>query len=112
MLYGFVMAVHLLACFLMIVVVLLQTGKGAGLNVFGGGGDLISTPSGSSFMKKMTSGLAITFAVSSLFLTLLGSRSGMSSVTSKVRDEAPVTAPAPQAPAPTPAAPVEQPKKK
>jgi len=83
--YHFLLTVHIIACFGMILFVLLQTGRGAGLSMFGGGGDsLINTPSGSSFMKKFTAGLAATFAFTSLFLTLLSDRTGMSSVTSKV----------------------------
>lgn len=82
--YYFLLWVHIIACFGMILFVLLQTGRGAGLSMFGGGGDsLINTPSGSSFMKKFTAGLAATFAFTSLFLTLLSDRTGMSSVTSQ-----------------------------
>lgn len=91
--YHFLMTVHIIACLGMILFVLLQTGRGAGLSMFGGGGDsLINTPSGSSFMKKFTGGLAATFAFTSLFLTLLSDRSGMSSVTSKA-PPAPITVP-------------------
>lgn len=106
--YHFLLTVHILACLCMILFVLLQTGRGAGLAMFGGGGDsLINTPSGSSFMKKFTAGLAATFAITSLFLTLLSDRTGMSSVTSKspampapLQAEAPATAPAaPSSPA-------------
>ena len=105
MIYTFLLTVHVIACVLMILVVLLQTGRGAGLAVFGGGGDsLINTPSGSSFMKNFTAILAGTFAFTSLFLTLLSSRSYISSVTSRVR-----TPPAAQAPS-TPI-PAQQPKK-
>ncbi|MDD5629202.1 MAG: preprotein translocase subunit SecG [Elusimicrobia bacterium] len=103
--YGFLKFVHIAACLLMIIVVLLQTGRGAGLAVFGGGGDsLINTPSGSDFMKKFTAALAGTFAFTSLFLTLLSSRAGMSSVTSRVQSAAPppLEAPAPAAPASVP----------
>ncbi len=101
--YTFLLTVHIIACFGMILFVLLQTGRGAGLSMFGGGGDsLINTPSGSSFMKKFTGGLAATFAFTSLFLTLLSDRTGMSSVTSKVP---PMPAPIPaEAPAAAPAA--------
>ncbi len=96
--YHFLLTVHIIACFGMILFVLLQTGRGAGLSMFGGGGDsLINTPSGSSFMKKFTGGLAATFAFTSLFLTLLSDRTGMSSVTSKA-PPIPVSVPA-QAPA-------------
>lgn len=108
--YHFLLAVHIAACLGMILVVLLQTGRGAGLQMFGGGGDsLITTPGGSSFMKKFTTGLAATFAFTSLFLTLLQNRTGLSSVTSKIADApAPLETPAPQpaaAPAPASAAP-------
>ena len=106
MFHTFVLGVHVSACLLMIVFVLLQAGRGAGLGVLGGGGgDLINTPSGSSFMKKATAGLAATFAFTSLFLTLLQSRTGLSSVTNEV------TAPLPEAAAPAtpPAAPAPEP---
>jgi preprotein translocase subunit SecG len=108
MIYGIIKALHIIACLMMIIVVLLQTGRGAGLSVFGGGGDsLITTPTGSSFMKNVTTGLACLFAFTSLFLTLLSSRSGMSSVTGRNFTPAPVSAPEappapPAAPAPTP----------
>ena len=105
--YAFLMTVHVLACLGMILFVLLQTGRGAGLSMFGGGGDsLINTPSGSSFMKKFTAGLAATFAVTSLLLTLLSDRTGLSSVTS--RATMPVPAPAAQPAAAAPAAPTAQ----
>ena len=117
--YHFLMVVHIVACLGMILVVLLQTGRGAGLQMFGGGGDsLITTPGGSSFMKKFTTGLAATFAFTSLFLTLLQNRTGMSSVTSKVADaSAPLETPAPQPSAApvvpaAPAAPAAAPAKK
>jgi preprotein translocase subunit SecG len=118
--YHFLMTIHVLACLAMILVVLLQTGRGAGLQMFGGGGDsLITTPGGSSFMKKFTTGLAATFAFTSLFLTLLQNRTGMSSVTSKISDtpapiETPATprSPAAAAPAAPAAAPVSTPAKK
>jgi preprotein translocase subunit SecG len=104
MIYDFVLTIHVIACTLVILVILLQTGRGAGLTVFGGGGDsLITTPTGSSFMRKLTGVLAGSFAVTSLFLALLSGRTGMSSVTSKVPlpmaapQQAP-TAPAQQAP--------------
>ncbi|MBI3548403.1 MAG: preprotein translocase subunit SecG [Elusimicrobia bacterium] len=101
--YTFLLTVHVVNCALMILVILLQAGRGAGFNVFGGGGGdaLFNAPSSTSFMKQLTAGLAITFAVTSLFLTLLSGRSGMTSVTSKYRmppappKEAPQQPPAP-----------------
>jgi preprotein translocase subunit SecG len=103
--YHFLMVVHVIACLAMIMIVLLQTGRGAGLQMFGGGGDsLITTPGGSNFMKKFTTGLAATFAFTSLFLTLLQNRTGMSSVTSKIMDTpAPLETPAAPQPSAAPA---------
>ncbi len=122
--YTFLLTVHIIACFGMILFVLLQTGRGAGLSMFGGGGDsLINTPSGSSFMKKFTAGLAATFAFTSLFLTLLSDRTGMSSVTTQpaqlpapAANEAPAASPSEAKPlvlpeaakSKTPAAPVKK----
>src|SRR4051812_36526242 len=105
--YHFLLTIHIIACFGMIVFVLLQTGRGAGLSMFGGGGDsLINTPSGSSFMKKFTAGLAATFAFTSLFLTLLSDRTGMSSVTTKAPPAPiPVEAPAAEKAPATPSSP-------
>jgi preprotein translocase subunit SecG len=98
--YHFVMAVHIVACLSMILFVLLQTGRGAGLQMFGGGGDsLISTPTGSSFMKKFTAGLAATFAITSLLMTVLQNRTGLSSVTSKF-SEPPIPLETPSSAAP------------
>ena len=104
MAYLFIKTLHVIACLLMIIVVLLQTGRGAGLSIMGGGGDsLITTPTGSSFMKNVTTGLACLFAFTSLFLTLLSARSGMTSVTSRVPAQAPLAAPqAPPVPPPPP----------
>ena len=109
--YGILMGVHVTVCVLMILVVLMQAGRGAGLAVFGGGGGdaLFQTPSGTSFMRQLTAWLAISFGVTSLLLTLVGGRSGMSSVTTSFPAQAPMKAPAapgaaqPQAPASQPA---------
>ena len=111
--YHLIVAAHVMACLAMILFVLLQTGRGAGLQMFGGGGDsLIQTPSGSSFMKKFTLGLAATFALTSLLLTVLQSKSGMSSVTSKFSEPpAPLETPASPPAAPAPAAPAKAKKK-
>lgn len=101
--YTFLMAVHVAACLFLILVVLLQAGRGAGLSVFGGGGDAVfASPSGSTFMRKLTATLATTFAVTSLMLTLLSGRVGMRSVT---QGERPAVPGAPPASAPVPAAP-------
>jgi preprotein translocase subunit SecG len=75
--YSFLVFVHIIVCVGLILVVLFQAGKGAGLgNLFGGGGgdQLFSAPSGTAFIKKVTTGMAIVFIVTSVSLTLLSSR--------------------------------------
>ncbi|MFC1520862.1 preprotein translocase subunit SecG [Elusimicrobiota bacterium] len=77
------MVIHIVACALIIVVILLQSGKSGGFQgIFGSSGEVIfSTPSGSSFMRKATAILAITFAVTSLSLVTMTRRRLMRSVT-------------------------------
>ena len=99
--YTFLLTIHVAACILLILVVLLQAGRGAGLAVFGGGGgDIFTTPTSTSFMKQMTSGLAITFAITSLLLTLISGRAGMRSVTNTVNLPPPPVQETPQPAAP------------
>jgi len=106
--YNFLMTMHVTACVLLIVVVLLQAGRGAGLSMFGGGGgDMLATPTGTSFMKRLTGWLAATFAATSLLLTLLSGRAGLRSVTNSVPLPPPPAAqqaPAPQGATSAPAA--------
>lgn len=100
--YDFFMILHVAVCVLIILVVLMQAGRGAGLSVFGGGGGdaMFQTPSGTSFMRQLTGWLAVAFAGTSLLLTLIGGHSGMSSVTTSY----PTAPPPQQAPAnPAPA---------
>src|SRR5437764_1760248 len=93
--------VHVLMCFAIIAIVLLQAGKGADIgSAFGGAGSQavfgsMGTP---TVLGKITGAVAIVFTITSFTLALLGGqRAG-----SVVRE--PASAPAPAAP--TPAAPV------
>src|SRR5580700_619331 len=75
--YGFFVFLHILVCVGLILTVLFQAGKGAGLgNLFGGGGgdQLFSAPSGSAFIRKLTTTMAVVFVCTSIFLTILTSR--------------------------------------
>jgi preprotein translocase subunit SecG len=76
--YSLFVFTHIVVCVGLILVVLFQAGKGAGLgNLFGGGGggdQLFSAPSGTAFIKKVTTGMAVIFIITSVMLTLLTSR--------------------------------------
>jgi preprotein translocase subunit SecG len=108
MLFSLLLSIHVVICVLVILAVLIQSGKGAGFaGMFGGGGGdaLFSAPSGSMFIRKVTTGLAVAFFVSSLFLTFLGARRGGQTVTQRLSIPAAPTAdsaavPLPVAPAP------------
>jgi len=98
--YTIILTFHVIACISLILIVLLQTGKGGGLSgLFGGGGSdqLFNAPSGMAFIKKVTVVMAIVFTFTSLSLTVFSSRIGMRSVTSQI-PYIPVV-PQPQAPA-------------
>jgi preprotein translocase subunit SecG len=85
--YTIVLIVHLIACVSLILIVLLQAGKGGGISgLFGGGGSdqLFSAPTGMAFIKKVTVIMAVVFLLTSLSLTLISSRLGMKSVTSQI----------------------------
>ena len=65
-------AVHLLLCVLLILVILLQVGKGADMGaVFGGSSQTVfGTTGGTTFLTKLTVILAVLFVCSSVYLTL------------------------------------------
>ncbi len=63
--------IHLIACVFLILVVLLQTGKGAEMGaVFGGGSSstLFGASGAGNFLTKLTTGTAIVFFLTSLML--------------------------------------------
>ena len=104
--------IHVLACLFLIVVVLLQTGKGADMGaVFGGGSQTLFGSSGAgNFLTKLTTGTAIAFMLTSLILTWGASRTPTSNLLDRLpaAAEAPALPPAEgQAPAANAQAPVE-----
>ena len=67
----FLTVLHVMACFFLIVVVLLQRGKGAEMGaVFGGGGasTMFGGRGAGNFLTKLTTGAAIVFMFTSLSL--------------------------------------------
>ena len=108
MLYGFLVFIHVLVSVILILVVLLQTGKGADLaGAFGGGGSQTAFGSrgAATLLSKVTTGAAVIFMITSFTLSFLALRGSTS-----VLDSVPLPAasapssPPPAAPAPTPPA--------
>jgi preprotein translocase subunit SecG len=92
-----VTTVHVLACIILVLSVLLQAGKGADMGaVFGGASTTIFGSSGAgNFLTRITTGAAICFMVTSLALTYSPQRGGVSSV---MPESAPVPGAAQQVP--------------
>jgi preprotein translocase subunit SecG len=90
--------IHVLACFGIIGIVLLQSGKGADIgSAFGGAGSQavfgsMGTP---TLLGKITTGIAIVFTLTSFTLAILGGDRG----SSVVREAAPTPASTPANPA-------------
>ena len=103
--YTVITIVHVLACIFLVLVVLLQTGKGADMGaIFGGSSSTVFGSSGAgNFLTKLTTATAIIFMFTSLGLTIFSA--GRNSAT--VFDSGPSSAPAPAAaPAPEAAPPI------
>jgi preprotein translocase subunit SecG len=101
--------IHVIVCFFLIVVVLLQSGKAADLaGAFGGmGSQTAFGPRGSAtLLSKATTLAAVVFMVTSLSLAILATRGAASSgsILEKIKAPANTTAPA----APAPSAPVQK----
>ncbi len=100
--------VHIVTAFLLVVVVLLQAGKGAEISAsFGGSSQTVfGTAGGANFFTRFTSGLAFIFVVSSVLLTRMNAVA-RTSVMEGLAPSVPPAATQPVAPA-QPAAPAEK----
>ena len=73
--YTLLIILHILVSFILILIVLLQAGKGADMGAaFGGSSQTVFGSSGAgTFLGKMTAGIAILFMCTSLLLTYTAS---------------------------------------
>ena len=116
--------IHVIVCVALIMIVLLQTGKGADMGAaFGGGSSqsLFGSTGASTFLSKATTVAAIVFMITSLALAYMSSNRTSKSIMTNT--PAPVSAPAatetktdaaqntPQTAAPSPPQPESAPKK-
>jgi len=74
--FGFIIVLHVIVCIMLILIVLLQTGKGAEMGAaFGGSTQTVFGSSGpAGFLNKLTTAVAILFMVTSLLLCYLSGR--------------------------------------
>ena len=91
------LTVHYLICFFLIVAILLQVGKGADIGaVFGGASQTVFGGRGpTTFLSKMTAGVAVAFLVTSISLAHISKTKSADTVIDKAN---PISAPE-QAPA-------------
>ena len=85
MLLLFIKIVHIAACFFMIAVILLQSGKGAEMGAsFGTGGSqsVFGAGGGTTFITKLTVFVAVTFFLTSMLMTYLSGTPSSSSIMS------------------------------
>jgi len=93
----FLYTLHVLTCLSLIVVVLIQRGKGAdmGSMLGGGGSQTVFGPRGAgNFLTKLTTGAAIVFMVTSLSLSYLAAQDSKSTIFDDAEPEAAALAPA------------------
>ncbi len=75
-----VTVIHVIVCLALIFIVLLQTGRGAGIGAaFGGSSQTFFGSTGATpFLAKLTAAAAVLFMLTSLTLTFMGHRGGAS----------------------------------
>ena len=103
-----ILVFHVLVCVGLIIVVLMQAGKGAGLaGVFGSSGtqQMFGGRGAASFLAKLTSGLAIVFMLTSITLFVLSAQQGTPSAVDETKTSE--QAPAGNEKAPMPSTPVD-----
>ena len=92
--YALILTLHFIACILLILVVLLQSGKGSAAGIFGASGadNLFANPTAFNAINKFTAALAVVIMCTSIALTIASNKAKKTSVLDNV--EIPVTAPA------------------
>ena len=107
--YGLIVVVHILVCFFIIIVVLLQSGKSGDISAaFGGQGSQTAFgPRGAaSALSKATTWSAVAFMITSITLSVYASRrSGSTSILQGTKSGPVKTQPAPQKSPTTPSQP-------
>ena len=95
---------HIFVCVALVLIVLLQAGKGASIGAaFGGASQTIfGSPGAAGFLTKITTVAAILFMMTSIFLTILSTRRS-STVLEETRTEVTETMPS-EEPQPAPGA--------
>jgi preprotein translocase subunit SecG len=105
-----IIIIHVLVCFALILIVLLQAGKGAEMGAaFGGASQTLFGSSGAmGFLTKLTTVAAIVFMITSLLLAFVSTQRASTVIKERPAQTAPA---APQQPPVQPKVPLPEPKK-
>jgi len=105
--YTLILLLHLAVCILLILIVLLQSGKGSAAGIFGASGadNLFASPTAFNAVNKFTAVLALVLMITSIVLTMMSNRKSTSSVLDNIK--VPVAAATTQPVAETPAEPAK-----
>ena len=74
---GVLYALHIILCLSLILIVLIQSGKGSGLNMFvsdGMGQNMFGGGGGRTFFLKLTTGIAFAFMLTCVILAIIATR--------------------------------------
>lgn len=88
--YSIILALHIFVCFLLIIAVLLQNGKGSDLGAAlgGGSGEMFGPKAPANVMNKITTVIAACFVVLSLTLAILSGK-GSESIMKRIPVDTP-----------------------
>lgn len=93
--YGLILTLHFIACVLLILIVLLQSGKGSAAGIFGASGadNLFASPTAFNAVNKFTAVLAVVIMCTSIALTIASNKARNTSVldNANIPVEAPAT---------------------
>ncbi len=92
--YGLILTLHFIVCILLILLVLMQSGKGSAAGIFGASGadNLFASPTAFNAVNKFTAILAAVLMATSIILTITSNKKNSTSVLDKVN--IPASAPA------------------
>ena len=95
--YGLILTLHFIVCILLILLVLLQSGKGSAAGIFGASGadNLFASPTAFNAVNKFTAILAAVLMATSIVLTIASNKKHSTSVMDKVTVMEKVNIPAP-----------------
>ena len=83
-----ILIIHVIVCFFLILIVLLQTGKGADIGAAFGGTStqtLFGSTGGNTFFNKLTIGVATVFMMTCLLLAYFSTKPGTTSIMKKTK---------------------------